>query len=64
MEQDLPKGMEDDWLEIVTGENKGMVGKDKFLQIFCYCHKERLEYTFSEMRYQESKVEEVYAGDS
>ena len=57
IEEKLPKDLEDDWLEIVTGEDRTSIAKNKFPHLLKLLtkHKEKLEYKFSELRYLETK---------
>ena len=65
IEQRLPKSIEDDWLDVVTGENRISVGRDKFPQLLKLLlrHKERLEYKLSDVRSTELKTVGVHAAD-
>ena len=67
IEQKLPKSIEDDWLKIVTGEDRITIGKDKFPRLLklLLSFKERLEYKFSDLRLEEEEIEDdVHHADS
>ena len=65
IEQILPKSIEDELLKIVTGEDRIAVGRDKFPHLLKLLirHKEKVEYTFSDMRCIESKQADVLLAD-
>ena len=55
IEQILPKSIEDEWLKLVTGEDRIVVGRDKFPHLLKLLirHKEKIEYKCSDIRYIE-----------
>ena len=53
IEEKLLRSIEDDWLDMVTGEQRLTIGRDKFPQLLRLLkkHKEKLEYKYPELRY-------------